>query len=61
MDTAALAAAHAFDNISDWLEYSSASAQSDKPKLDRAASLAPQLAAEMQRAVSTYDFVSIRN
>uniref|UniRef100_F1KVG3 Hormone-sensitive lipase n=1 Tax=Ascaris suum TaxID=6253 RepID=F1KVG3_ASCSU len=50
VDTAALAAAHAFDNISDWLEYSSASAQSDKPKLDRAASLAPQLAAEMQRA-----------
>ncbi|VDM43655.1 unnamed protein product [Toxocara canis] len=49
-DTAAMAAAHAFDNISDWLEHSNplTSAQSDKPKLDRAASLTPQLAARMQ-------------
>lgn len=47
-ETAALAAGHALDNLSDWLDYHPPLGSADKQKLDRAASLTPQLAAEMQ-------------
>ncbi|CAG9531830.1 unnamed protein product [Cercopithifilaria johnstoni] len=46
---AAMAAGHALDNISDWLEKSSPIPLLDKPKLNRAASLTPNMASEMEK------------
>uniref|UniRef100_A0A914XCR2 Hormone-sensitive lipase n=1 Tax=Plectus sambesii TaxID=2011161 RepID=A0A914XCR2_9BILA len=51
-ETAALAAGHAFDNLSDWLDYQPPLGAADKQKLDRAASLTPQQAAEMEQVVA---------
>ncbi|TMS36568.1 hypothetical protein L596_003703 [Steinernema carpocapsae] len=48
-DTAALAAGHAFDNLSGWFERSGPVGFGDKAKLDRVASLTPQMAAELQQ------------
>lgn len=48
-ETAALAAGHALDNLSGWLDYQPPLGAADKLKLDRSASLTPQLAAEMQQ------------
>lgn len=59
-NTAALAAGHAFDNLSDWLEKTSPVGQTDKAKLDRAASLTPQMAAKMQQAEAAEAEVSSR-
>uniref|UniRef100_A0A915PGC5 Hormone-sensitive lipase n=1 Tax=Setaria digitata TaxID=48799 RepID=A0A915PGC5_9BILA len=50
-DTAAMAAGHALDNISDWLEKSAPLAPVDKSKLDRAASLSPIITTEMGKKI----------
>ncbi|VDN19057.1 unnamed protein product [Gongylonema pulchrum] len=47
-DTAVMAAGHALDNISDWLEKSAPAAAADKQKLDRAASLTPLMAEKFE-------------
>ena len=47
-----MAAGHAFDNLSDWLDYQPPLGAADKQKLDRAASLTPQQAAEMEQVVA---------
>uniref|UniRef100_A0A1I8A1I7 Abhydrolase_3 domain-containing protein n=1 Tax=Steinernema glaseri TaxID=37863 RepID=A0A1I8A1I7_9BILA len=49
-DTAATAAGHAFDNLSGWFQKNAPVGHSDKPKLVRAASLTPEMAAELQHA-----------
>uniref|UniRef100_A0A914Q949 Hormone-sensitive lipase n=1 Tax=Panagrolaimus davidi TaxID=227884 RepID=A0A914Q949_9BILA len=49
-DTAAVAAGHAFDTVSDWFESPRTPIGiNDKPKLNRAATLTPQMAAKVQQ------------
>uniref|UniRef100_A0A0R3RLZ8 Hormone-sensitive lipase n=1 Tax=Elaeophora elaphi TaxID=1147741 RepID=A0A0R3RLZ8_9BILA len=48
-DAAAMAAGHALDNISDWLEKSAPIPSLDKPKLDRAASLTPTVVLKTEK------------
>ena len=49
-DTAALAAGHAYDNISGWFETPGTPiGYNDKQKLSRSATLTPQMAAKMQQ------------
>lgn len=51
-DTAVTAAGHALDNLSDWLEKSAPIEQSARQKLERAASLTPQIAAKIEQQVT---------
>lgn len=46
-----MAAGHALDNISDWLEKSAPQPSLDKPKLERAASLTPITVSKTERKV----------
>lgn len=55
-----MAAGHALDNISDWLEKSAPMPPLDKPKLNRAASLTPVMAAKFEENVNLFlAFISI--
>ena len=53
-NTAALAAGHAMDNISDWFDTSAPIGKADKAKLNRVASLTPQQAAKLQLEVNFF-------
>lgn len=49
-----MAAGHALDNISDWLEKSAPMPPLDKPKLDRATSLTPIMASKTEKKISLF-------
>lgn len=54
-----MAAGHALDNISDWLEKSTPISSLDKLKLDRIASLSPIMASKTGKKVSSLALLQI--
>lgn len=57
-DTAVVAAGHAFDTVSDWFESPRTPiGVNDKPKLNRAANLTPQMAAKVQQEVCGFSLL----